>query len=153
MPFNLGGIAEGLGSVLDPIANFANSVAPVVVPVLQQAGVLNGGGFRTPGIAGPIGGRMPTILPGGARTMSGGLMQLPFIDVVPQGGGATLSALTSPFLPTRAGFRAQPFISQSPDGRVEWFRPAGRPVLFSKDISVARQVKKRCRKVVRSLGG
>ncbi len=78
------------------------------------------------------------------------LPDLPFIDVVPQGGGGTLGALTSPFIPTMAGARAQAFVSPNPaTGRLTWFRPSGRPIIFSGDFAVCRKIDKLARRARR----
>lgn len=68
-------------------------------------------------------------------------LDVPFLDIVGQGGGATLSRLTSPFVPTMAGARAQPFISPNPvTGALTWFKPAGKPILWSGDLTACRRV-------------
>jgi len=70
-------------------------------------------------------------------------LDLPFIDVVPQGGGNQLARLTSPFVPTAAGARAQPFIASNPvTGKTTWFKPAGRPILWSGDLTACKRVGK-----------
>ena len=68
---------------------------------------------------------------------------LPLIDIVPQGGGGQLSRLTSPFVPTMQGARAQPFIANNPvTGALTWFKPAGRPILWSGDLTACKRVGK-----------
>ena len=70
-------------------------------------------------------------------------LDLPFIDIVGQGGGGTLAKLTSPFVPTMAGARAQPFIAPNPvTGATTWFKPAGKPILWSGDLTACRRVGK-----------
>lgn len=80
-------------------------------------------------------------------------LDLPLIDIVPQGGGSQLARLTSPFVPTQAGARAQPFVSANPiTGALTWFKPAGKPILWSGDLSACRRVNKvaaRARRVSR----
>ena len=81
--------------------------------------------------------------PGGVGTG----LDLPFIDVVPQGGGGQLARLTSPFVPTMAGARAQPFIASNPvTGATTWFKPAGKPILWSGDLTACRRVGKIARR-------
>jgi hypothetical protein len=96
------------------------------------------GGFTTAGLS----------LPG-----VGGGVGLPFIDIVPQGGGAQLARLTSPYVPTAAGARAQPFVSANPiTGKLTWFKPAGRPILWSGDLTACKRVSRiasRARRVSR----
>lgn len=93
------------------------------------------------------GGIQPVAFGGGG---GGGFLPavgLPFIDIVPQGGGATLGALTSPFIPTMAGARAQAFVAPNPvTGRAVWFRPAGTPLIFSRDLATCRRIEKLGRK-------
>lgn len=78
-------------------------------------------------------------MPGAAPTG----FDLPFIDIVQQGGGNQLAKLTSPFVPTMAGARAQPFIASNPvTGASTWFKPAGRPILWSGDLTACKRVGK-----------
>lgn len=59
------------------------------------------------------------------------------------GMGSTMALIRSPFRPTAAGASAQLFVVPNPvTGRPTWFRPAGRPVLFSGDFAAARRVSK-----------
>jgi len=67
------------------------------------------------------------------------LFDIPGFDITAQG----TSKLTSPFRRTAAGSAAQPHVRVNPsNGRSEWFRPAGKPVLFSKDMGICRKVEK-----------
>ena len=77
---------------------------------------------------------------GGFQTVG---LDLPFIDIVGQGGGGTLARLTSPFVPTMAGARSQPFVMPNPvTGAITWFKPAGRPILWSGDLTACKRVGK-----------
>jgi len=77
-------------------------------------------------------------------------LDLPFIDIVPQGGGGSLARLTSPFVPTMAGARAQAFVSPNPiTGKLTWFRPAGKPILWTSDLTACRRVGKIARRARR----
>jgi len=68
-------------------------------------------------------------------------LDLPFIDIVPQGGAGQLSRLSSPFVPTMAGARAQAFVAPNPvTGATTWFKPAGKPILWSGDLTACRRV-------------
>jgi len=88
----------------------------------------------------------PTLtLPGGA-TMTPTLFDIPGLDIVSQGAGA----LTEPFRRTPAGSTAQAHVRVSPEGRQEWFRPAGRPVLFSKDMGICRKVERLAKRAART---
>lgn len=78
---------------------------------------------------------------------------LPFVDIVGQGGGAALGALTSPFRPTMAGAAAQAHIQPNPvTGKITWFKPAGRPILWSGDLTACRRVGKIAMRARRARG-
>jgi len=78
-------------------------------------------------------------------------LDLPFIDIVGQGGGQQLARLTSPFVPTMAGARAQAFIAQNPvTGASTWFKPAGKPILWSGDLTACNRVSKIAKRARRS---
>jgi hypothetical protein len=80
-------------------------------------------------------------------------LDLPFIDIVGQGGGGQLARLTSPFVPTMAGARAQPFVASNPvSGKLTWFKPAGRPILWSGDLTACRRVGRIAARARRSRG-
>lgn len=70
--------------------------------------------------------------------------------------GEALQAFTSPgggtpmFRPTMAGARAMFFRTQNPaTGQDTWFRPAGRPLLWSGDLTACRRVNKVARRAAR----
>jgi hypothetical protein len=72
-----------------------------------------------------------------------GAIDVPGLDIVRQGGAGQLAKLTSPFVPTMAGARAQPFIASNPvTGATTWFKPAGRPILWSGDLTACKRVGK-----------
>jgi hypothetical protein len=52
-----------------------------------------------------------------------------------------------------AGARAQPFVSANPvSGKLTWFKPAGKPILWSGDLTACRRVNRiasRARRVSR----
>ena len=67
------------------------------------------------------------------------LPDVPGVDLGPQGS----ARLFSPFLPTMAGARAQTFIAVNPISQaLTWFKPAGRPILWSGDLSACKRVKR-----------
>ena len=83
-------------------------------------------------------------LPGGGQPVGGGA-------VAPAGGMSMEvgmpNALTFPFAPTMSGSRAQTFIALNPStGAPTWFRPAGRPILWSSDLTACRRVNKIARR-------
>lgn len=113
---------------------------PLALPVGFTAGAtMNGAPFAPSGVV------MPAF-----QSTQGGFQQalfnlpaldIPGIDITRQGGAATLAALTSPFFPTMAGARAQAFISPNPvTGKLTWFKPAGKPILWSGDLTACRRV-------------
>ena len=140
-----------------------------VVPYRPQATALPGGAmvpyqsvprvnpfYANKPLVGPVG--FPTGVPTGAPTAPSGVVQmpafqstrngfttagldLPLIDIVGQGGGAQLARLTSPFVPTAAGARSQPFVTANPvTGALTWFKPAGKPILWSGDLTACKRV-------------
>ena len=118
------------------------------VPVAPGFSGPQAGGFQLASF--PSGGFIPGISGGGFQTAG---FDLPFIDITRQGGGATLSALTSPFLPSMAGARAQPFVAPNPvTGKITWFRPAGRPILWSGDLTTCKRVNRIARRARRARG-
>jgi hypothetical protein len=97
----------------------------------------------------------PQAQPGGAPTPSLFNFDLPGIDIVGQGQGAGCSALQSPF--ASGGQRgSRPKIHIRPDpitGRPVWFRPAGRPLLWSSDLTAVKRVRKIASRARRARGG
>jgi hypothetical protein len=66
---------------------------------------------------------------------------LPFIDIVPQGQG--VSGIGSPWASGRCGARAQAFLATNPtSGASTWFKPAGKPILWSGDLTACKRVGK-----------
>jgi hypothetical protein len=82
-------------------------------------------------------------------------LDMPFMDIVPQGQGAACSGLTSPFAPSGGrGARAKIHVQIDPiSGRPVWFRPAGRPILWSSDLSACKRVRKVASRARRARGG
>jgi len=95
-------------------------------------------GFQQAGVAG-LARQLPGFIGGvlGGELLSGALAG---------GGGGTPM-----FRPTMAGARAQFFRTQNPaTGQDVWFRPAGRPILFSGDLTACKRVNKVARRARRS---
>lgn len=92
--------------------------------------------------------------PSGGATMPGSTAGAPAGTAGSNGGGAACNAMTlarSPFRPTMAGARAQPFMMCNPvTGALTWFKPAGRPILFSGDLSACKRVEKVARRARRA---
>ena len=145
----LAGIGKQIGTVLtDPT---------VVSGALNLAGQFVGGGNAPTAMPGgsPIFGsgfQWPQ-LPGGGSvvpTQGRSFLDLPMVDLVGQGAGA----ITEPFSASPAGARAQAHIKVNPSsGRLTWFKPAGRPVLFAGDMATCRTVNKLARRARRASGG
>jgi len=90
------------------------------------------------------------VMPGGARNVGIGSDLIEFItggedaDALAVAGGGSCAV---PFRRTASGASAQPHVLTNPiTGRQEWFRPAGQPVLFSKDFGIVRKVDKLARR-------
>lgn len=109
-------------SGLTPFDQFGGGVNPVAFPTTRNAG------FQQALFDFQIGGSPLLQLPGG-------------------GGGGVSQQM---FRPTMAGASAQTFMTQNPvTGRDTWFRPAGRPILWSGDLACARRVTKIARRAGR----
>lgn len=117
-----------MGTFLDALGAFAGSAA---------AGVIN----------------PPFVLPGGMPVsgFGGGMVEavrrnvgVPFVDLTPSGS----SELFEPFRLTSGGARPQVHIQVNPvSEKMEFFGPLGPPVLFSRDVAVARRVGRLARRL------
>jgi len=91
-----------------------------------------------PGIGGAIARQIPGIIGGAAAGLG--------LEAFVGGNGAG----TPMFRPTMAGARAQFFRIPNPaSGQDTWFRPAGKPLLWSGDLTACKRVKKVARKAAR----
>lgn len=110
-------------------ASFPSSPFTTGNPFFQQAGFAGAGAALLRQIPGILGGAA-----GGALVAGGG-----------GGGGGT-----PPFRATMAGARAQFFRTENPvTGQDTWFRPAGRPLLWSGDLTACKRVNKIARRAKR----
>lgn len=104
-----------------------------ITQALFQGG---GGGFQQAGLASSLLRQLPGL--------AGGLAAGAGIDALTAGGGTPLFRLTT------QGARAQFFRTQNPaTGQDTWFRPAGRPLLWSGDLTACKRVKKIARRASR----
>lgn len=116
---------------------------PAPAPVYQQAQQRGGYGGYPQAVPQSLpllgtGGPMPQYYSQAPTVTTAGL-DIPGMDIAPQGG----AELFSPFVPTMGGARAQAFVASNPmTGRLTWFKPAGRPILWSGDLSAAKRVRK-----------
>jgi len=98
-------------------------------PLFQQASL--------GGLAAPLIRQLPGIV--------GGFLGGAAFDALSEGGG-----MTPMFRPTMAGVRAQSFRATNPvTGQDVFFRPAGKPILWSSDLSACKRVQKVARKARR----
>lgn len=89
-----------------------------------------------------IGGALLRQLPG----IAGGFLGGAALDAAFTGGGGS----TPMFRPTMAGVRAQTFRATNPvTGKDVFFKPMGRPILWSSDIATCKRVDKIARRVRR----
>lgn len=120
------------------------------------------GDFAFPAVAGggqmAIGGLLPALgriggsLVRAAPAIGGGALLGEVIErsLTPGGGGAMPANIGAPFRPTMAGARAQLFVVANPvTGTPTWFKPAGRPILFSGDLTACKRVQKIARRARR----
>lgn len=84
-----------------------------------------------------------------AMVTTGGLLDFPGLIQPLLSGGSALS-VSSPW--TNAG-TPRVYMTTSPRGTPVWFRPAGRPVLFSGDFQACKRVRKVASRARRRLGG
>lgn len=144
------------------------TIAPVPsIPASQPFGAQPGAGFA------PFGGLMPAF----PTTVQASFPPFPYIGAQPAsiggtllrqvpgilggvlggelfeqftGGGGGGGGATPAFRPTMAGARAQFFRTPNPaTGQDTWFRPAGRPILWSGDLTACKRVKKVARRAAR----
>ena len=122
----------GFGGFLSGLADLASAAAPIV-------------GQFTGRPAAPV-----TALPGGALQVAPAALDLPGLQV-PFTGQTLQSPLVSnqsvmmrsPFRPTMAGAAAQIFVAENPvSGKATWFGPLGRPILWSRDLTTCKRVRK-----------
>jgi hypothetical protein len=100
--------------------------------IFQPASLLGAGGAIARQLPGIVGGFL-----GGAAIDAG-------LSGLSAGGGTPM------FRQTMSGARSMFFRTQNPvTGQDVWFRPAGRPVLWSGDFSACKRVKKVARKASR----
>lgn len=127
--YGLAGLGSGIASVINAIRG--PSAMPGGMSFLPTAGAL---GTIARGVGGVLGG----------VGVGMGLESL-------FGGGACPS---SPFASGASTVRAQTFVTAHPEtGRAVWFKPAGRPILWSGDLSAARRVRKIAGRARRRVGG
>ncbi len=133
-----------------PGATFASYGGPAMpaFPVSTQQGyppspwaAVAGGAMPASYAPAGVAGSLLRQLPG----MLGGLAIGEGYEMLAGGGGGTPM-----FRPTMAGARAQFFRTQNPaTGQDTWFRPAGRPLLWSGDLTACKRVKKIARRASR----
>jgi len=114
---------------------------PIPQPVPQQrtfGGQYQGGGFMP----------APFVNQGG-YTNAALSLDIPFVDITPQGS----SRAFSPWVPTMQGARSQAFMSNNPvTGALTWFKPAGKPILWSGDLTACKRVERVARRAKKSRG-
>lgn len=125
----------GGGDVAFPVTRQASFPAPTFLPALFGG---TGGGVQQAGLAGSVLRQLPGI--------AGGLIGGELLESFAGGGGGG----TPMFRPTMAGARAQFFRAPNPaTGQDTWFRPAGRPILWSGDLTACKRVNKVARRARR----
>lgn len=156
---------------LNPMFGVPSTWTPIpAVPASQPFGVRPGsefmplapGGDIMPGFPTTRYSSFPQVTPSsfGLAGLGGAVMrQLPAIGAGLglgelmesfQGGGGGAAGGTPMFKPTQAGYTAQTFRAQNPStGQDVFFRPAGRPILWSSDLSACKRVKKIARRAYR----
>lgn len=137
--------ATGFGGFLSGLADVIGAAAPIVGQFVGRPVSLPGGSFVPAGQTGIIADPAMAQLDLGPLFGGGGL------SATPQGG--TMALLGSPFRPTMAGAASKTFVIPNPvTGKATWFRPAGRPILWSGDLTVCKRVKRVARRARRAGG-
>lgn len=144
MPFVSTG-SSGFGDFLGGLGDLARGVLPIVREFTGPRASVQ------PIERGPGGAFLPVTraefdLPGLQVPFSGTTLRSPFsTDVAALAG--------SPFRPTMAGAAAKIFFVPNPvSGKITWFGPLGRPILWSRDLTVCKRVKKVARRARRAGG-
>jgi len=126
----IGGITDAITGIATPTG--INAITNLIAATQGGSGAvpaaLNPMGVRTPFVGGAVlpGGVMA---PGSVPAGLGQLLDLPLVDITPQG----TSGLGSPFHTTASGNQvAQPFVKSKANGKTEWFIPAGQPKTWTK---------------------
>ena len=138
-------VSTGGGSLGGSFIDLVREALPIFAPLI-------------PGTAANRG-QVPQALPGGlsfGNPQPG--LQIPGTDVTLGGPGGmvtstSMALMGAPFRPTMAGAAARTFVVANPvTGKATWFRPAGRPILWSGDLTVCKRVKRIARRARRSGG-
>jgi hypothetical protein len=126
----IGGITDAITGIATPTG--INAITNLIAATRGNTGAvpaaLNPMGVSTPFVGGAV---MPggVMAPGAVPAGLGELLDLPLVDITPQG----TSGLTSPFHTTASGNQvAQPFVKSKSNGKTEWFIPAGQPKTWTK---------------------
>lgn len=138
--------STGSSDFLSGLGALGSGVASVINAIRGPQAMPGGMSFLPTTIARSL----PTIVRGAGSVLAGA------------GIGAGLEALfggnggcpSSPFTAGGSTMRASTFVVPHPEtGRPTWFRPAGRPILWSSDLSACRRVRKVAGRARRRVGG
>lgn len=125
---------------INPFARNLPGAAPVGFPTGRPSAAP----FAPAGVAMPVFAQDRTGFTNAGFSLPA-LPGIPFVDVVPQGAGPGCNALMAPFTQSSGAvaLRAQPFVAANPGtGKLTWFKPAGRPILWSGDLTACKRVGK-----------
>lgn len=144
MPFVSTG-STGFGDALRGFADIIGAAAPIVGAFTGQPARLQPISVQPGGAVVPVS-QAAFDLPGLQVPGTGQTLRSPFV--------ATTEVLVgSPFRPTMAGAAAKIFMIGNPvSGKATWFGPLGRPLLWSRDLSTCKRVKRIARRARRAGG-
>lgn len=151
VPYNFSAVPGSYGGsdggFLGGLASLGGSVASVINAIRSPQAMPGGGlGFAPTAAAGALSRVAPYVIGGAA-----GYIGETIADYFQGNGGA---CPTKPFTSGGSSARATTFVTANPvTGKATWFKPAGRPILWSGDLSACRRVRKVAGKARRRVGG
>lgn len=148
MPYNFMPSSFGGSEFLTGAGTLAGGIASIISAIRSPQNMPGGLSFVPPGVTGIVARSLPSILGGtAAGAAAGGLAEW-------LAGGSGGGCPTSPFIAGGSTARPTIFVQANPaTGKATWFRPAGRPILWSSDLSACRRVRKVAGRARRRLGG
>ena len=142
-------MANVWGSILSAGGELLGGVLRGATGVPSTSGTIYGTGTW----GGPVYGS-PGIFPGVPVAPGGSPLSSVLEQMAGAAGGGAVATLGSPWSPGVRSARPKLFMVPNPvTGSPTWFRPAGRPILFSGDFAAVRRLRKVAGRARRRVGG